>query len=246
MAISWILTRYLIVADIETMPSEVMWASLLLPLAIAFPTGIIFEHQKHELAQANERLVISNRELEEAQRSLEAAVAELRVKSEQDYLTGIPNRRFFEEKLARLLPRDGNGTVMMVDVDHFKRVNDTFGHDAGDAALQAISTCLRDGIRPDDLLGRYGGEEFAIYLRGLQPQDTDMVASRLREAVEAIDFAPLGSQHRLTISIGGAPIGEASDPRGCIAMADKALYSAKQAGRNRYHYVGDSLVLQAA
>ena len=154
-----------------------------------------------------------------------------------DALTGLYNQRYLRRHLGGLL-ESGQAheiAVLMIDVDHFKAVNDSLGHAAGDKALRAVAETLRSNIRVFDSLARYGGEEFAVVMPGTGCDDAAIAAERLRAAVEA---APIGSVvgfgHRLTVSIGVAYAGEApTTPEALLNTADRALYQAKRAGRNR-------------
>ena len=125
--------------------------------------------------------------------------------------------------------------VLMIDVDHFKLVNDEYGHAAGDKALRAIADTLRANTRAFDSLARYGGEEFVVVMPGTEPADASLAAERLRAAVEGLQFAlGPGVNARLTVSIGVAccqdmPI----TPEALLHAADEALYTAKRTGRNR-------------
>jgi two-component system cell cycle response regulator len=123
----------------------------------------------------------------------------------------------------------------MIDVDHFKLVNDEYGHAAGDKALRAIADTLRANTRAFDSLARYGGEEFVVVMPGTEAEDASLAAERLRAAVEALPFA-LGSNPnvRLTISIGVACCQDTPvTPEALLHAADEALYTAKHGGRNR-------------
>jgi len=120
----------------------------------------------------------------------------------------------------------------MVDVDHFKRVNDEFGHAAGNKVLQTVAATLKSNLRDIDLLARLGGEEFAIVLPGANTAATSATAERLRAAVEAVAAVHEGRLHQAMISLGVAALGsEGFDPG--MALADACLYAAKAAGRNR-------------
>jgi two-component system cell cycle response regulator len=125
--------------------------------------------------------------------------------------------------------------VLMIDVDHFKAVNDDYGHAAGDKALRAIAETLRANTRAFDSIARYGGEEFVVVMPGTEVYDATAAAERLRAAVEAIPFAMSpGVNGRLTVSIGIACCGEPPvTPEALLHAADVALYDAKRAGRNR-------------
>ena len=165
-------------------------------------------------------------------------VAELRRLSRHDGLTGLLNRRAIEEALAEQVQRSRrNGeafALMMLDVDHFKAINDHHGHAVGDLALKHVAALLRHGVRDVDHLSRFGGEEFVVLLPAATPAAALALAERLRESVEG--SPPTVQQHvlPLTVSIGLAQwAGDADEPRQLLARADAALYRAKAAGRNR-------------
>lgn len=156
-----------------------------------------------------------------------------------DPLTGLNNRRFLESRLCSLIEHASKHrsplALMIVDIDHFKQVNDTFGHDAGDDVLKVFSQRLRGVIRAGDLLCRIGGEEFVMVMPGAYPAIAAEIAERLRQAVESEGFA-IGNTGRLipiTASIGLAACGGIQDWRELYRCADQALYRAKEEGRNR-------------
>jgi diguanylate cyclase (GGDEF)-like protein len=159
--------------------------------------------------------------------------------SMRDPLTGLYNRRYLEETIARELPRarrhgESIGAIVM-DLDHFKRLNDTHGHDAGDYVLARVGEMLRHSTRGSDIACRLGGEEFAIVLPGASVEVARRRAEQMRQSLEALDLAfegkPLG---RLTLSAGVAALQpHQPDWPQVMQRADRALYAAKQAGRNR-------------
>jgi diguanylate cyclase (GGDEF)-like protein len=163
----------------------------------------------------------------------------LRFSSEHDPLTGLSNRRYFNE---RVLAVDGGrpvgGCVLLADLDHFKRINDTHGHPAGDAVLAAMSQRLSAALRENDKLVRWGGEEFLAVLGPMTPAQADLTASRLLQAVRREPVMWNGQMIRCTISIGYASFpmaGSATDISldSAISLVDKALYEAKRRGRDR-------------
>ena len=171
--------------------------------------------------------------------ALEQALAALREEALTDPLTGLYNRRYLWEFLRREWVRAKRRaqplTVMMVDLDHFKRVNDTFGHQAGDYVLVAVAGLLRNQIRSSDIVCRYGGEEFALVLPDASQERVQQRAEAIRSAIRQLDLrhqgVPLG---RITASLGIALFpNHAVDPDTLVAAADAALYTAKSAGRDR-------------
>ena len=159
-----------------------------------------------------------------------------------DGLTGVPNRRKFDEQLVRdwrQSQREQTAlSVILIDVDHFKRYNDHYGHQAGDAALQAVARVL-DGTlkRPHDLLARYGGEEFVGVLPNTGLSEAVKLAERMQAGVRALNLEHSGSPEAqvVTISLGVAAVVARSDlaPQALVEAADQQLYAAKQAGRAR-------------
>jgi two-component system, cell cycle response regulator len=157
----------------------------------------------------------------------------------QDGMTGIHNKRFFMEFLEReiaVASRHGHPlTLVMFDVDHFKKVNDTHGHQAGDHVLSGISTLIGGALRAEDVFARYGGEEFAVICRGTDLAQAQVVGERIRRAVEKHSFVFEGTAIPVTISVGiaGLPDPAVKDAADLVARADKALYQSKHGGRNR-------------
>lgn len=155
-----------------------------------------------------------------------------------DPLTGLANRRCFDDQLARLLAETdrfgGAMSLVMVDIDHFKTVNDTYGHDAGDLVLQAVARALQEGVRTVDVCARFGGEELAILLPQTPLAGAIELADRLRLAVERRTLAHAGGSIAVTASFGVASYPESVTTRdGLFAATDRALYRAKREGRNR-------------
>ncbi len=170
----------------------------------------------------------------------EAALQRVYDAALRDGLTGVFNRKHLEERLdAEISFATRHKTelsLIMLDIDFFKRVNDTLGHPAGDSVLKNVAMLLQNTIRNEDLLARYGGEEFTIIVRGIDLQSTAMMGERLRLAVEQnptiIESRPLTA----TVSLGAASLvccGAQRDRNTLVAIADRRLYFAKQGGRNR-------------
>ena len=167
-------------------------------------------------------------------------VRQLRHLSRHDPLTGLLNRRAMDEQMARCwrgLPREPQPlSLLALDIDHFKHINDSHGHAAGDAVLVALARCLRETLRPHDELARTGGEEFLVLLPGTTSQEAGVVAQRLCERIAELALPlPAGGTLRFTASVGVASQ-TAAAPLSSAALwssADAALYRAKQLGRNR-------------
>lgn len=188
------------------------------------------------LQEAYSEAEINNRALEDANSELEEANAQLEALATTDGMTGLPNHRHFQERLRAELARGQRErsplALLLLDVDHFKQYNDSFGHPAGDEALQIVASVLRTNLRTSDLPARYGGEEFAIILPDTNETVAAEIAERLRAAVVGADFP-----HRaVTVSIGVMVSGTTWEPERLIAAADAALYAAKVAGRNRVQF----------
>ncbi|MBI3513630.1 MAG: GGDEF domain-containing protein [Proteobacteria bacterium] len=162
---------------------------------------------------------------------------ELMLRGFTDPLTGLFNRRTFLEmssKAEARARRHGKATsLLMIDIDHFKRINDTYGHPAGDQVIKALADTAAKMMRPTDILARYGGEEFVVTLPETDADVATRVAERLRAMLEQLVVPADGREVRFTISVGvatfltGVPLDQA------MARADQALYRAKQGGRNR-------------
>ena len=161
---------------------------------------------------------------------------ELRRLLTEDHLTGVMNRHFFLERAERELSlqvrHGGRCCIAMVDADHFKAVNDTYGHAAGDAALRAVADVLQTEAHEGDLVGRLGGEEFAVMMPATTLELAEQVAERMRAGVAALQLEHEGQPILLTVSIGIAEGGTA-DLKQLLINADAALYDAKHLGRNR-------------
>jgi diguanylate cyclase len=150
--------------------------------------------------------------------------------SREDPLTGLANRRAMERLLEAGL---GNRSVAMIDVDHFKLVNDKYSHLVGDAVLRELGKILRASCRAGDTAIRYGGEEFALLLHLVDEEDIRATAERVRAAVEGHDWAAIAPELSITVSIGVASGADAETVAEVLEIADKRLYRAKEAGRNR-------------
>jgi len=180
---------------------------------------------------------LRSRELENEKRELEARTAELQRDTLEDQLTRLANRRRVDTDLPRIFSRAVESAaplcVAVVDIDHFKRVNDRFGHGVGDNVLRAMAQVFRVKTRTSDLVARMGGEEFLFVFVDTSSQVAQEVCHRLRAAIEAHPWSQLVEGLGVTISIGLAQSRGGDSPRSLIERADSALYEAKRLGRNR-------------
>lgn len=194
--------------------------------------------------ETNVAMVEGSRQLEELSKRNE----QLQHQASTDALTQLPNRGLFDQMLASLLEEstrqpgvDKHMSLLMLDLDNFKLVNDTYGHAVGDTVLRSVGAILTQHTRGDDVPARYGGEEFAVLLPNTTEAQLAVVAERLRKAVEDCELVLQdGSPLRVTVSIGGARYGEVPGDTKDMFMrrADQRLYSSKRDGRNRVSLVG--------
>ncbi len=156
-----------------------------------------------------------------------------------DGLTGLLNHRTFMDKIDaqfRQLDRDARPfSLLLIDIDHFKRINDTHGHPVGDVALKGIARIIGEMARSVDFVARYGGEEFAVGMYGSDSKGAEQMAERIRKSVEQATIASGKTALRLSVSIGVASFIKGYQKEDLIAKADEALYEAKRTGRNRVH-----------
>ncbi|MEM7542191.1 MAG: EAL domain-containing protein [Pseudomonadota bacterium] len=165
---------------------------------------------------------------------------QLNFKSQHDDLTGLANRRMLEERLTQVIESaHAEGTehsLAIVDLDQFKIINDTCGHDAGDELLRQLARILKSIVRKRDTIARIGGDEFAILIEDCPAQAARAAAEALRQAIENHSFSWEGNRHKLSASVGIVPINRACESTSnVLSMADTACYAAKDSGRNRIH-----------
>ncbi len=173
---------------------------------------------------------------------LEKAVAERTAELEKlaytDSLTGVANRGAFlqasNEELSRSRRLSYDIGVMMLDLDHFKAINDTYGHDAGDEVLKQVSKAMSNCLRKEDTLGRIGGEEFAIITPGADKGGMHKLASRLQQSIALLNFPFLPEDKNITVSIGYTKISNDENFKAALKRADVHLYTAKASGRNTF------------
>ena len=187
------------------------------------------------MGSMNQEMSRLSRELSKQKSELEKAYARINELISTDYLTGLASRKYLHEsfqKAVSYFKRTGTPmTLIMADLDYFKKVNDQYGHLAGDKVLVQVSRLIRRIARSEDLIGRFGGEEFIIVLMGTNQQGGVVFAERLRQKTEKMKIT--GIPHAITISVGVTELLATDSVDTAIQRADEALYRAKNAGRNR-------------
>jgi len=200
---------------------------ILCPLFISWPASAYTFWQ-------GDRLKAAHRELVRTHAQLAAAHRLLAEKASRDDMTGFLNRESFFAALEAARREPFRGSLLIIDADHFKSINDRFGHLAGDEALLHIAAAIRRGVREGDILGRIGGEEFGVFLTGAAASEAAGIAERIRAEVEKIRFLPEDGQVvALGVSIGGTICSPQAPLSELIRCADGCLYRAKARGRNR-------------
>lgn len=177
-------------------------------------------------------LSLKNFELEQAYKRLEAWAA-------RDSLTQCLNHGTFVARTNEVLKRTSgqNGALLVIDADHFKSINDRFGHETGDIALKQIAALIRASVRRGDLVGRMGGEEFAVFLPEASATLAHAIAEAIRVNIEHLHFAPNGTHCPLTVSIGGITFDTPMSFGDLFRLADERLYRVKNTGRNSIEMV---------
>jgi diguanylate cyclase (GGDEF)-like protein len=196
----------------------------------------LVDERTRELTLRGDRLELADREKAALIAQLEAQSALLARHAQEDGLTGLANRRELDRSLDAALQLADESqqplSLALVDIDHFKRINDRFGHGVGDDVLRGVAKVIRDLVRPPMLAGRSGGEEFALILPAMPASEAEAFCETLRSQIE---HARAGIDHadfHLTVSIGLADVA-GLDTKAAYAAADKCLYQAKHGGRNR-------------
>ena len=207
-------------------PPRVEWVHFLFAAVVLASTSTL----AIRLGTLRARLAAQKKELGDA-------LALNRELATRDALTGLLNRRAMVELLAREHPRIERGqgplAVALLDIDLFKRINDELGHGAGDEVLRRFASVIKDQLRAADALARWGGEEFLLLMPGTRAEDARIVLDRLRAAIAAGGFDAIAPQLKVSFSAGVAEVLEGETQDAAIDRADRALYRAKQAGRNR-------------
>ncbi len=224
------------------------WFALVTHRGLLRATTLVLDNQRliELLSASNEHLELSNRDLRLRNVELAGAMNRIERLATTDELTGAANRRHFLELLRQHIAtslRFGTAfSIVAIDADHFKRVNDTYGHPAGDKALAELARVIREQIRNVDYLGRLGGEEFVCLLPHTSLAEASLCTERVRAAVERLTITHHGDRFSLTVSAGVTEHCPGESLERLMARADAALYAAKRGGRNRVQTsVGESV-----
>ncbi|WP_290760624.1 diguanylate cyclase [Fibrobacter sp. UBA4297] len=192
---------------------------------------------KRQIEELNAHRELLEKEVKERTYELEQANKKLDVISRTDELTQLPNRRDMHKTIEKEVERANRFrkafSIIFIDIDHFKDVNDTYGHATGDAVLKSVASTLRSLLRKYDVLARYGGEEFLTLLPETELKDAAHVAERFRKQIENQTIFFGGQEIKVTITLGVAQFDSSQGAERCIQLADKALYEGKEHGRNK-------------
>ena len=226
-AASLLLTLIIVPAMGFSVNRTIWLTSTLCPLVLAWIAGAYTFWQSDKLKSAH-------RDLARTHAQLAAAHRRLAEKASRDDMTGMLNRESFFAALDGSRRKSDRGALLIIDADHFKAINDSYGHLTGDEALLLIASAIERGVRSGDVLGRIGGEEFGAFLIGATEQEAKRVAERIRREVELIRFRPVDERTvPLTVSIGGTVCNQDSNVSELMRAADRRLYQAKHRGRNQ-------------
>lgn len=227
--LAWAVTAvmYLAFFGIDESFWNIMALALIVPWIICFPANLYGVKQR-------KRLIDMANELKSTQDKLKQVNKDLELRANIDGLTGLANREHFIKLFDERRMESPNNVLMIIDADHFKSINDGYGHPVGDKALVSISSVFKYILRKGDLVGRIGGEEFGVLLPNTCEAEGEIIAEMVRYEVENILFEPQkGVQHRMTVSIGLTGVSSFEERALPMRNADSALFEAKRRGRNR-------------
>jgi len=204
------------------------------PVTFLFQKQALLLEEAHvQLQEIHGELAGAHKQLSRLHDKLHDAYREMERRASRDGMTGLANREAFFRALSTMPRKHDRGYLLMIDADRFKRINDEYGHDAGDHVIRAIAEAISRSIRAEDVGARIGGEEFAVILRDAELDEANLVAERIRTQIEGHRTRTAeGRQLAVTVSIGGAPVDMRSTQEQVMRLADKQLYKAKNHGRN--------------
>ncbi len=219
-ALSQIFSFSIRLASGQTFTAFVFLMNSIMPVLTGFPISVYIFIQNAKLKKTTDDLTEANRLLQ--------------IRADTDSMTGLLNRNAFLDTIKQLNKTSRQSALLVIDADNFKNINDVYGHQTGDKALTAIVDALRMPLRQNDIIGRIGGEEFAVFLPDTEIKPALKIAEQLRYAVEVIPFQPIeGQDYPLSISIGLTLSAPAYTTSQLMRMADQSLYQAKANGRNQ-------------
>lgn len=203
----------------DSASASMLLSNLLVPVFIGIPVIAIIQGQHAKLRKARQ--------------ALEAFQNAAKDQAKLDWMTGLYTHQHFMEHIT-LGSNSNEGSLIVLDIDHFKRINDRYGHLQGDEALIHVVAAVRKAVRAKDVVGRISGEAFAVFLQDASRAEAKVVASRIRQSVEKIDFKPkAGVKAPLTVSVGVAMRDEVPNVIGAMKLADMRRHKAKVTGRNK-------------
>tara|TARA_R110000824_G_scaffold11746_16_gene51602 strand:- start:3722 stop:4555 length:834 start_codon:yes stop_codon:yes gene_type:complete len=201
--------------------------SIMIPWAITIPLGLYMSRQRFKLVGLTNRLKETQTKLRRANKALEQ-------RANFDGMTGLLNRDGFFSRLDEMRGDETANVLLIIDVDHFKNINDSFGHLVGDQALMLLGKTFRKTLREDDLVGRIGGEEFGIFLPNTSAPEGQIIGEIIRHEIENTIFEPHHNmRHVITVSIGVTAVAPHQERAALMGNADTALFTAKRRGRNQ-------------
>lgn len=218
---------YLAIFGIDNRFWPALNMAFLIPWAITIPLGFHMSKQRFKLVGLTNRLTEAQSKLRDANKALER-------RANFDGMTGLLSRDSFFNQLEQVRVNDKANVLMIVDVDHFKNINDNFGHPTGDQALVLLGKVFRKTLRPNDLVGRIGGEEFGIFLSDTSIPEGQIIGEIIRHEIENMIFEPYDNmRHVITVSIGVTDVAAHHQRAAMLGNADTALFTAKRRGRNQ-------------
>ena len=218
---------YLLFFGLDNRFWHALTMAIVVPWGISIPLGLYMSKQRYKL------IGLTNR-LKDAQMKLRQANKKLELRANYDGMTGLLNRDSFLRQLDKLRAGHEANALMIVDVDHFKHINDSFGHPVGDQALNLLGKIFRKILRKNDIAGRIGGEEFGIFLPDTCAREGQIIGEMVRYEIENLIFEPYNNmRHVITVSIGVTDIAPNQERSALMENADAALFAAKRRGRNQ-------------
>ena len=218
---------YLVAFGIDDNFWNVMTLAFIVPWVICIPANLYITYKRKQLIDMADKLKETQEELQQVNKDLQR-------RASIDGLTGLANREHFIKLFDERRMKSSRNVLMIVDADHFKNINDGYGHPVGDQALILLSSVFKRMLRRGDLVGRIGGEEFGVLLPDTSPAEGEIIGEMVRREIENVLFEPQeGVRHRMTVSIGLTSVSPNEERAFPMRNADSALFEAKRRGRNQ-------------